>query len=47
MVTRGRGRGNIMKVVKRYHLAVISKTSTRNVRYNMVNIINNVIYEGC
>lgn len=43
MVTRGRGRGNIMKVVKRYHLAVITKISTRNVRYNMVNIINSAV----
>ena len=32
-----------MKVVKRYHLAVITKISTRNVRYNMVNIINSAV----
>lgn len=43
MVTRGRGRANIMKAVKRYHLAVITKISTRNVRYNMVNIINSAV----
>lgn len=43
MVTRGRGRGNIMKVVKRYHLAVITKISTRNVRYNIKHIINTVV----
>ena len=31
VVTRGRGKGSIMKVVKRYHIAVITKISTRNV----------------
>ena len=35
-----RGRENRMKVVKRYKLPVIREISTRDVTYNMINIIN-------
>ena len=38
----GGGRGNWMKVVKRYKLAVI-RWSTRGIMYNMVNIINTAV----
>ena len=38
-------RGNWMKVVKRYKLPGIRQVSTRDVTYNMINIINTVVCE--
>ena len=37
-------RGNWMQVVKRYKLPVIGLISTRDVMYNMINIINTAMH---
>lgn len=46
MVIKGgsRVRENWMKIVERYKLPIIREINTRDVKYNMVNIINNGIY---
>ena len=48
MVIRGKGQGreNWMKAVKRYKLAVTRYISTKDVMYNMPNIINSAVLLG-
>ena len=36
-------RGNWMKAIKEYKLAVIKQISTRDVMYNMINRINTAV----
>ena len=43
VVTRGAGLGKWMKAVKRYKLPVIRQISSRDVMYNMINIINTAV----
>ena len=46
MVTnsRGEGRGNWIKAVKRYQRPLIRQISTRDVKYNMIKIINTGVH---
>ena len=39
----GEERKNWMKTVKRYNLPVIKEISTRNIMYNMINIVNTAV----
>ena len=39
----GGGRGSLMRVVKRHKLPVTRYISTRDVMYNMINIMNTAV----